>query len=185
MFTVEIEGIDEIIGQLKTIQYLGADINTAELNGRLRKESAVNNSTLLRGFSERHNRKYLPLDNEEDEEISSAAANEIVKTLDYEFERRNISKKTKIIGKEEAKNIANQIMSKALLAAMEKVKEIITRRIENGTDLNGMTVPDLKPEYKRKKEREFGFAYPIGVATGQLIDNLSPGARNVRLKREK
>lgn len=185
MFTVEIEGIDGVIGMLETIQYLGADINTAELNGRLRKESQVNNSTLLRGFSELHGRKYLPLDDEEDEEISEAVSKEIVRTFDYEFERRDISKKTKIIGKEEAKNIANQITSKALLAAMEKAKAIITRRIEDGVDKDGVAVSDLDPNYKKKKEKEFGFAYPIGVATGQLLDNLAPGARNVRLRREK
>jgi len=67
-------------------------------------------------------------------------------------------------------NAAN-VAANALKAAMAQFGKIVVRHIESGENVTG----DLSEAYKIQKQREHGFVYPIGKATGQLIDNLVGG----------
>jgi hypothetical protein len=68
---------------------------------------------------------------------------------------------------------------------MKEACEIMTTRIESQHTATGGTPLELTEEYADAKERRFGFKHPIGVATGNLLDNLSPNvpASSMRLVR--
>jgi hypothetical protein len=41
---------------------------------------------------------------------------------------------------------------------------------------------DLSPEYAEYKMKLYGLTHPIGKATGQLIDNVAPSSKNIKLR---
>jgi hypothetical protein len=43
----------------------------------------------------------------------------------------------------------------------------------------------LTPKYAALKKKKFGFTHPIGKASGQLLDNVAPASKNIKLNRSK
>jgi hypothetical protein len=69
---------------------------------------------------------------------------------------------------------ANSAVKVAWRDMMKEACEIITTRIEKQVTAQGGKPSDLTPEYAAYKKRKFGFEIPIGLASGNLLDNLSP-----------
>jgi hypothetical protein len=74
---------------------------------------------------------------------------------------------------------ARQIMGGALRSAAMSFLKWITNNIET-QNWNGEG-GDLSEEYAAIKKKKFGFTHPIGKATGQLIDNVAPSSKNIKL----
>jgi hypothetical protein len=74
---------------------------------------------------------------------------------------------------------AKQIMGNALRSAALSFLKWISGNINSG-NWNGEG-GDLSEEYAAYKKKKFGFTHPIGKATGQLIDNVAPSSKNIKL----
>jgi len=180
---------------MKTIEKLGATLKAAELNAKPRDEDAsLNNAQILKYLAEGNTkaeklkkRDFISMGSGDAERI----AKEYIDNVGPALQRRadTISNKLKDVQRpvtleQAAKEAANKIAADALMAAMMEVKRIISDRIEKGVDWTGKPVEDLEDDYKKQKERDHHHIYPIGNATGQVVDNLAPGKRNIRIKRK-
>jgi hypothetical protein len=70
-------------------------------------------------------------------------------------------------------------LSKALLELIRRIRS----RIESGVDSNGNPIKPLTPEYAKQKQAKYGFTDPVGTRTGQLIENLNPQPKNIRVEK--
>jgi len=146
------------------------------LNSKIREENSDKNNAEILGYLIKGGREFTSIDINNDRELISAVSSEMKKTILEQIDKYPNLKK-------ESDRIAKQIMAKALMKGMEIAKKIISERISSGKNKDGSAVKDLSLKYADYKEKTYGHKYPIGVATGQLLDNLGPGARNVRLRR--
>jgi hypothetical protein len=80
-------------------------------------------------------------------------------------------------------NWANQKLGNALKAACKSYLTWLSGNIENQTWKGGGG--DLSEDYAARKQKQHGFTHPIGVASGQLLDNVSPISKNIKFNRGK
>lgn len=100
------------------------------------------------------------------------------KSFMKEFNRRFAKIKNKPAQQLE-KNLRSVFVS-ALRAAIFSMIEIIQQRILKEIDFEGRAVEPLSEAYKKLKMKKFGHD-AIGIATGQLLDNLNQDNKNVRI----
>jgi len=81
---------------------------------------------------------------------------------------------------------ASQVAGKAYKEAMAKWMQIVSERFGTQSVAFGGSPAPLTDDYAKHKREKFGFADPIGVATGQLRENFDPSnVGNIRLYRDK
>lgn len=154
---------------LKTIKKLGGAIKAAELNAKAREGSdGLDNAQVLDYLAE-SGRDFVTLSDTEQEEMSGILIDELTEGIKKVKEADNPEKK--------AKNVAAKAFIAAALYWQKKITEHIEEQkwIGDGGDLN--------EDYASTKEKKYGFRKPIGVATGQVKDNVAPSKRNIRLKK--
>lgn len=81
---------------------------------------------------------------------------------------------------------AKEVARAGLIKAMKTLMRTVSWRIKSQTAATGSLKP-LSKSYSEWKLRRYGFIIPIGVASGQLLDNINPdgtGIRNIRIVRE-
>ena len=157
---VKMRGFEKLDAKLKEIRKIAsgkASIRGVELHDIPRGDAAIGNSRILEhlrdlGFD------FITLTSEEQARISDA------------FERQAET----LLAREEVK--ANGVLASAYRAAMVEYGKVMVEKIE-ANPYSGQ----LSEAYERHKERQFGDAYPVGVATGQLLANLL--SRTVKLTR--
>jgi len=205
--TLETEGLEVIARVLDALASLGSKIGSVELNSVGREETSTKNGEILRflaGLDRDGNpvdgvpkRDFITPSEADLEEISEAFAEEIERRCSGEFsESAGLGIKDRTIllnewfrsgfGKKKLSAFASQMSGAALKKAMLKYMEQVSCRIDYGRTNNPPFDRRLSERYEKWKRDVFGFAYPIGKATGQLIDNLNPdglGSRNIRLKK--
>jgi hypothetical protein len=208
--TAELRAMQQTMSTLKS---MGATVMSVELNGKKRLEdSSKNNAQILKWLAEGVKNKtgvgdksgaivkrdFISMNPSDAKEIGERYVD--IASVELQSESNRVSntvneydinagvgitrQRTRAEIEKRAKEIANEIAGKALIASMEKVKDIIAERIESGVDYMGDKVEELSDDYEEYKENKHGHIYPIGIATGQVIDNLTPGKRNIRLKRK-
>ena len=200
--TQEIAQMKETLFFLKQ---LGAVIENVELRGKKRLEdSSITNADVLLYLKEGNSRSedqkkrdYVSMTPEDARELATVfadvAASEYQKYLNRSQKQlakaqrtgqdvANLSKKIEA----QATQKANQIAAKAFMEAMKLAIEKISDRIKDERDFKGDKVEQLSEEYEDQKRRDHGHIHPIGVATGQVLENLSPNVPgNIRLNKRK
>ena len=175
MLQISTKGLDEVQGFLKALRKLGSIIKAAELNAKDRKDSDATNAQILE-WQKDQGRDWISEDDEMNKAIEKAMSDSFQESFD------------KITLKTMAKNpsgLASSIASKGFYTAMDAAKKIVTERIEGMKGANGSTIEPIDPnsQYGKQKQEDHGFVNPPGKATGQLLDNLAPGIRNIKLRK--
>jgi len=172
--SLEADGLKELKPYLRQLAAVGNVVEAVELNAKDRADGGPNNAEILQWLDDLTYR-FTQTDSSENEQIAEAW----VKM----FEKLKHTLKVPKGGKE-SKGKAINVASKSWKEAMRKYMEIVANNINDG-NTHGKTV--LEPSTVETKQREHGFVYPIGKATGQLLDNLNPtgpAQRNIRVKRK-
>jgi hypothetical protein len=175
MITMELDakGLEPLKAGLKQLAAVGNVIEAVELNPIDRKDGGPSNAEIL-GWLDDLEYKFTQTDASENEDIAEAWTKMFEKFKHTLFSR----------GNQNSKGLAINVAGKSFRAAMLKFMEIVSDNINTGRT-HGKTV--LEPSTIETKQREHGFAYPIGKATGELLANLSPkgpAERNIRMKRK-
>ena len=161
MIELEAKGLDDIIRKLEKMQSEIGGIRGVELNPIPRAEGDVSNADLL---------EYLKLQGHDFITLSASEENRIAQAFDKELQRR--------IDRDQMEKAA---AAGALRSAMNAYMDIVSEKIESQEGAG-----ELTEAYKKQKIEQYGFDKPIGVATGQLRDNLNskgPGRSMIRIKR--
>lgn len=149
----------------------GADIKGVSFNASSRKEDpSIDNRQILNWLKE-GGRDFQSITEDESKEIEDV----FIKEVERRFARLDESSIKNL------KNTLNSILVSGLKKAILKLISIIHNHIVRGTVAGGGSVDALSPEYAKVKQRKYGFTHPIGVATGQLLDNLSPDVKNIKI----
>ena len=190
---IEIDGIEEAQDLIQKLHALGSSIQSAEVNGRARKEDGrKNNAQVLRWLGENHkggNRNFWEMTQAETDTIVIKPF--VKKLMDSLNEMGNhptkSSMKAAAVAKlgdvKKAAQWANQKMGNAMKAACNAYLRWVSANIENG-NWKG-SAGDLDSAYADLKKKRHGFTHPIGVATGQLLDNVAPSKKNIQINRSK
>lgn len=175
MLNIKTQGLENAMALLKTLQHMGTAIKEVQLLAKDRVESAADNAEIIGHLIAQHRDFFSPND-----EMVSKIDKVMVETMEEELTKQTVKRVS--TGKDQ-KKVANAVAAKAFIAGMEVAKDIMRERIENQVTADGSAPLPLSDDYEIQKQRKFGFTTPIGVATGQLLDNLARGTRNIKLKR--
>jgi len=199
MFTLTLEthGLQTLQEALGALRRLGAVLGAVELNSHPREDSETTNAEILQWLVY-SGRDFITSSPDDANEIAKASADELERRLGDKFseeafwhkldERQQQSGKklNKDEKRKQQEKFANELAAAILRSAMLKYMEQVSSRIDYGRTNNPPFERRLSAQYEKWKREVFGFAYPIGKATGQLIDNLNQfglGSRNIRLKK--
>jgi hypothetical protein len=180
VFKIESKGLEQAGQLLRALEKISKTRMTADLNAKERHDDArLNNAEILQ-FLASQGRDFVTPSTEALKDIDEAALKEIEQGLaKYKVGRSG----SRIVNKGDMTEVkARGVMGSALRRAAAEWQKEITRRIEEG-DFTGGGDPKLEEEYEKYKLSQYGFAYPIGKATGQLLDNVAPASRNLKLRR--
>jgi hypothetical protein len=180
VFQIKHEGLEEANMLLEALAKIAKVKRSADLNSKTRQEtdSVLNNAEIF-DFLARGGRDFVTPSKKALSDIDKAALAAIEKgLLKYKVGHKggritNAGKMTQAQ--------ARGVQAKALVAAAQVWMKEITRRINDG-DFTGDGDPKLEEEYEKWKQKLYGYAYPIGKATGQLLDNVAPGTRNIKIR---
>jgi hypothetical protein len=172
--------IDAFQEALKSIEKIGDVFKAVDLHAKERAEGTGSNNAQILDWLGKQGRDFVTPRDGDVQKIAQAFADSVIEDLGQKL--KTIGSKTKTGGTITADQIARQISGKAYKKAAQVWLEEITRRIEDG-DFDGGGDSKLSPEYEKYKEGKFGFAYPIGKASGQVLDNVSPKTRNLKLRK--
>lgn len=176
MLTIEQKGLEQAMNMLKTINRLGNAVKSLELRAKDRIESkAPNNAKIMQQLIRDERDFFSP----NDELIA-----EMDKAMVFAMEQELI-KQTKIVaaGHKSMKQAATVVASKGFIEASEVWRRTIVKRIEGGRTAQGTVPKELSEKYKKWKLKIVNFTHPIGKLTGQLLDNMAPGRRNIKLRK--
>lgn len=174
MLDIKTKGLEQAMALLKTLQHMGNAIKAVQLLGKDREDSNKNNAEIIT-FLIKQDRDFFSAD----ESMISRIDKKMVEIMEEELTKQTLQRvKT---GKSQ-KSVAQAVAAKAFLAGMEIAKEIMVERIESQTTVDGSAPAELSEQYANWKQAKFGFT-TIGKATGQLLDNLAPGSRNIKLRK--
>ena len=163
MMGVELDGGESLKELISKMLEAGSAIKSADLRSIPRNDTSTENSEILDELK-KQNRNFRDTNNKQKEEIAQSFADEIEKAYSQNPDAN-----------------ASAVAAKAFLAAMAKYCEIVISNIEEQRIQN----KSLTPAYEAQKIKRFGFAKPIGKASGRLIDNLNPSdvAKHTDLKK--
>jgi hypothetical protein len=178
-------GLDDAIKELgkmiKALEKAGSSIKGVALHSRNRDDSSASNAQILEWLKE-GGRDFVTNSSEDNEALAKVAAAEIERRLNTALSKKAVASKAAETGRE-ASQVATEISAAYHMAAMKKYMEQISDRIRSQKSNNGSLKP-LSESYADWKKKKVGNAEPIGVLTGQLLDNLDGsglGGRNIKL----
>jgi hypothetical protein len=153
-------GDKQFAALLKQIEKLETSISGVQLLGRRLDET--DSQIIVDSLIER-DRDFFSPDNAVAESVAAAAAIELEKRLSAaaELDRPDPSDTT--------------LAAAMFMAAMEAYMAAVAERIESQRTVYGSAPRELTSEYAAYKLRIFGFERPIGKASGQLLEALTPG----------
>lgn len=173
---VEDRGLKEAMAALKELEHVCSGAigpNTAELHSKERKDgSPENNAEILEKLT-KHFVDYVSLTNKADESrVYQPVADEIVK-------RMQVALSAQGQGIDQMKGA--EIRSAALLDGLKAYMELVVERFQDQLPARG-TMRKVSPGYATQRKARFGVAEDVvGIASGDLLDNLASGS--VRLTR--
>jgi hypothetical protein len=177
MLTLDLkaDGMKAVQKQLSYLERItsGKVYRTAELMAKKREDGDEFSAKILEYLADQ-GRDFRDIDKGETEKVAEAFLDQIMTRF------HTVSAKT---GEQRAAlNASNKGFRDAMLKLMEHVSKHI-----NDAKWTGGGSKKLSENYARIKEARHGFRYPIGKATGQLLDALNPkgpASRNIRIKRK-
>jgi hypothetical protein len=180
VFNVEPQGLEQAGQMLRALEKIAKTRMSADLNAKERHDNATLNNAEILEFLAGQGRDFVTPSKDALKDIDEAALEEIEKGLaKYKVGRSG----SRIVNKGDMnESKARGVLGNALRKAAKEWKKEITRRIKEG-DFEGGGNQKLEPEYEAWKKKIYSYAYPIGVATKQLLDNVKPDSRNLKLRR--
>ena len=176
--TIEAEGLEQIAAIMAGTISSTSKVRGVELHGGIRQDSKATNGEILWYLAEaKESRDVVNLQDAEAEEVAEAFA------LEYDRRVQRILNKGALVNKLAILEKIDLIVGSAYRAAMRKYMTKASDHIVNSTDVHGRKLESLSRDYAERKSEEFGFEEPILVATGQIIEALSPetAAKNIKL----
>lgn len=177
MFALNLEahGLKLMQKRLKMLEKVcgGKAYKAVELRPKQRKDGDHTNAEIMKFLAEQ-GRDFRHPDSKELDEIGRAFIKEIETKFKTLAEKTNVEKA--------AKNVSGLGFREAMKVYMASTTERIEEAIWKGDGDK-----QLSEKYEKFKQRVYGFTYPIGKATGQLLDNLNPhgpAARNIKVTRK-
>jgi len=162
MFSMEIslKGDTQFKALLRQLERLDTVFKGVRL--RAKREDGVDSDDIVESLIKR-DRDFFTADNAVAESVAASAAAELEKRLAAAAKLGNPSPTD------------NALAGAMLKAAMATYMKEVVDRIESQRTASGAAPRELTPEYAAYKEKEFGFVVPVGKASGQLLESLTPG----------
>jgi hypothetical protein len=181
VFQIEVTGLESSKAMLQSLEKIAKVKRAVDLVAFNRHDpwsKGMDNAQVLRSLAS-GGRDFTPPSKKALEKMDSAALEIIEKGLKkYEV----TATKTKIVFKNKMTDVkARQVLSSALMNVAKEWKREITRRIREADWVGGGSTT-LVDWYAAWKQKEFGFVYPIGKATEQLLENVKPDRKNLKLR---
>ncbi len=177
LIDIEAEGMKEAMALLKVLNKIGASIKAVELHGKRRIEGSDNDNADVLDYLSKGGRDFISSDDAMAADAGRAFMREARKRIGQHGGIKGVK------GLANAEKVAREITMVGFYAAMDEVKRHIRTRIDTGKTADGGSPDDLSKAYATYKQNKHGFTKPIGKATGQVYDNLAPGKRNVKFKK--
>ena len=159
-------GDAELTRMMDALAKISSHYVSADMHGKERADGK--NNAEIAGYLREQGRNFF-----ETQSTADAAAKAFAAQLEIAAAR---AKTAKTDG--QRANLAAQVW----IAAMEAALERAAKNIDEGAFEGGGSA-SLSEIYEPQKYRDHGFTYPIGKATGELLNNLSSHAGNIKLKR--
>jgi hypothetical protein len=180
---------NEVIAEaMAFVRSLGSEFRGVDLRGKTRvtdddEEIGLNNATVAQWLAD-GGRDFFSSDQIIADRCAGIITAEIERRLAAAARRK--PRKTRRGAKPRSKQRQiNNITGGALRLAMYAYIEYVRARILQGRLADGSGPDELSVAYAAHKRKEFGFTHPIGVASGQLLDNLdSMNTGNIRLRKK-
>jgi viroplasmin and RNaseH domain-containing protein len=153
VISVEAEGLDQATKTLEALKKIGDLVSSAEI--RLRSRNPESNTMILAKLAE-EGRDFISLTDEECDTLAKIYAARV---------ELGVNSKTQTM---------DAVIEDAWVLVMERYKSFIVEHIERGKSATG-SLKDLSSATKQMKTRKWGFAYPIGKASGELIEAIKAG----------
>ena len=176
MFSIDLtaEGMEEAMSVLKRYEVIASGrVNKGvELRANTRQEGKHTNAEIIQFLAE-GGRDFRSISKREVDRV----AQKFIDRIDAIFQ--------KVRGKAGDEAAARNATNQGWKAAMKAYMDAVVDNIKNAK-WSGDGDKKLSPAYEKKKMDVRGFAYPIGVYTGQLLDALNssgPMARNIKVTR--
>ena len=186
MFEIDEDALNQIEGYtaaIKMLAKLGSKIRAVDLHAKNRQEDGgkrgLNNAQILEYLAD-GGRDFVMADDAIVKKTAQAIVDSVMEDMQQFLKRVEKRKKGKRPESAEER-VATEIASRAFKRAGEVWLEQITENIEAGK-WEGDGSDRLNPDYEKRKQAKHGFAYPIGKATGQLLDNVAPKNRNLKTR---
>ena len=164
--TKSAEELFKIVSQLNDLVTKSLEVREIDLMDIPREDGDESNGDILDEMTD-NDRDFVSLTDREFE-AALAMFDELIS---------DIVKKTKVTTKPKVQKMR---VYKALKSIMRFWADTISMHIVRGISATG-SLQDLSDGYREWKQKRYGNAYPIGVATRQLLRNLKVGA--IRLRR--
>ena len=182
MITIDPRSLAQIDGfqkALKAVEKIGEVVKAVDLHAKRRAEGGASNAQVFDGLA-KQGRDFVTPRPEDAQKIAQAFVDVVIRDMQRVF---NTIGKTNARGKViTADKVARKLSGKAYMAAGNVWLKEITRRIKEA-DWIGKGSKNLSPEYEAYKLEKYKKAYPIGIATGQLIENVNPKTKNLKLRK--
>jgi uncharacterized protein len=179
MISLETNGMEEVKAILESIAKYTSSISGAELRAKSRSEGAATNAEIIQEYLIDQDRDFVTLSETESESIAQTMANRIERAVE-EIKAGEI--------KSSIERKVDNAIADGYIKAIQRYMEIVTEHIEQGKSSAGSFEGTLSPKYAARKQAKYGFDYPIGKASGQLLDNLDSGGAgkaNIRVIKSK
>ena len=189
MISIDVKGLEDAKELLAYLHDLGNVVQNAEVLGHQRQEQpGLNNAEVLQYLGEQNPKSKRNTKRD----FYSMSAEEQAVVVDRPFLEKLWESVEKIAAKpvvvagrlKSQAAYASQAMGNSLKAACLSYLRWVTDNIESQRWKGGGS-SSLSEEYADTKQRKYGFTQPIGKASGQLIDNVAPNAKNIKLNRSK
>ncbi len=180
-----------MLSMMEFVNYVGNTVKSVDLHGKKRKPMPDGTGGDLKNdevaaFLKKGGRDFF--------KATPATANDVAAAIAAEMQTRlNFMTRAKLtagmlagktlrgVGKNTKKK-AQEIAAAGLTKGMQVYMQSVVANIESGT-WEGDGSHELSEEYEAWKLRKLKFAYPIGKASGQLLENLdSSNKANIRLR---
>ena len=197
--SMEIEGLDAVVQALREIQGAAQQLSakSVELLSVAREEGDRTNAQILRYLDEQ-GREFRQIGRSEAQRVAKRAAAELENEIKKLLKKANSKSKSKrgaagrataarmVSGAkgEDVDKLAAQQTVRVMRAAMRELMKIVREHIENQTGPDGARLNRfyLTDEYEEYKERRWGFTYPIGKRSGQLLENLNESVSSGKIR---
>jgi len=168
--TLKVHGLEAVEEVLAMIREFGASPVVCQLRAKDRLQTELNNKKIIAGQIEQDHDFFTP-----DPDGPHLAAVYVRRaTQGFEDMARKAAKKKHGSVPLSNQQIARQARNIDMVAKRDAMLAYcfhVRQRIQGQVLVDGRHPPELSEAYAKRKQKQFGFVYPVCVASGQLLDN--------------